>query len=374
VRTAPGAFFLGTLLAACASPAPPSATPVHDGRYVMGTVLEITLPDLSRRDAERTLAKLFEIAERLDALMTSHDSLSQISRLNRAAGQGPITVDPELADLLRRSVGFSALTDGSFDVTVGPLVELWIEAAVKGVAPSAAEVARVRARIGASAIVLHAANRVELARRGVRVDLGGVAKGFALDRMRRELRGRNVDNALINFGQSSTLALGEPPDAPGWRLLVRGPDTSALGLITLRDQSLSVSSSFGHWVEIEGRRYGHVIDPRSGMPLTRALQAHVVAPSASLAEALSKALLILAPERGIDLIAAQPDCEGLLVDAAGRQHKTPGWDAATRWEALTPPAPQAPGPVTRSPGHDDQGSDLPRLQRGPAAGRRRATG
>lgn len=354
-----GAALAAALAVACASAPPPAGETVVDGRYVMGTVLEITLVDVTPRAARAALDRLFGIAERLDDLMTIHDSRSQVSQLNRAAGQGPMRVDPDVAELLRRSVGYTALTDGTFDVTVGPLVELWIEAAVRGAAPTPVELDRARSRVGASAIVLHGPDRVELARRGVRVDLGGVAKGFALDRMRDDLAGRGIDRALVNFGQSSTLALGAPPDAAGWRLLVRGPDGDGLGIITLRDRSLSVSSSFGHWLEIGGRRYGHVIDPRSGMPLTRALQAHIVCPSASLAEALSKALLILTPERGIALVAGQPDCEGMLVDAAGRLQRTPGWDAATRFEP--PPAAQAAGPSVRSLGHGDQGHAVPRL-------------
>ena len=92
-----------------------------------------------------------------------------------------------------------------------------------------------------------------------------------------------------------------------------------------------MSSSFGHWVEIEGERYGHVIDPRTGMPLTEPRQAVIVARDATLAEALSKALLILSPEQGLALVESQADCEGLLIEAGGAQRRTPGWDAATRW-------------------------------------------
>jgi thiamine biosynthesis lipoprotein len=327
----------------------------------MGTVLEITLPDTPPRRAQAALAELFAIAERLDQLMTIHDPESQLSRLNRAAGQGPMTVDPELALLLQRSLDFAALTEGSFDVTVGPLVELWIEAAVRGALPDDDELARARSRVGAGAIAVHGPDRVELRRAGVRVDLGGVAKGFALDRMRDALRARRIPDALVSFGQSSTLALGAPPDASGWRLLVRGPDGAGLGVITLRDQSLSVSSSFGHWLEIEGRRYGHVIDPRSGMPLTRALQAHVVAQDASLAEALTKALLILPPDRGVALVAEQPGCEGLLLDDRGRLRRTPGWDAVTGFEPLPPGLAQGPHPRGRWGRHAHRGAQLPRL-------------
>jgi thiamine biosynthesis lipoprotein len=307
------------------------AVSVSDGRYVMGTILDITLIGVEARAAPSMLEELFTLGARLDAMMTLFDSSSQVSRLNRAAGEGPQPVDPEVTELLGRSVAYSRLTRGTFDVTVGPLVQLWIDSAVAGAPPSPAALARSRARVGADGVRVHADGRAELTREGVAVDLGGIAKGFALDRMRPVLRDRGVESALLNFGQSSTLAVGAPPGAEGWRLLVRGPEADILGLVTLKDQALSISSSFGHWVEIGDRRYGHVIDPRTGWPLTRSLQALIVAPDATFAEALSKALLILPPDEGVALVAAQSGCEGMLIDADRRRWKTPGWNRVTRW-------------------------------------------
>jgi thiamine biosynthesis lipoprotein len=107
-------------------------------------------------------------------------------------------------------------------------------------------------------------------------------------------------------------------------------------VLTLRDRALSVSGSFGSVVEIAGRRFGHVIDPRSGQALEEEREALVVAPDATLAEALSKAVLVLGAREGLALVAAQPGCEALLVDARGRTQRTPGWDAAVAWEALAP--------------------------------------
>jgi thiamine biosynthesis lipoprotein len=146
---------------------------------------------------------------------------------------------------------------------------------------------------------------------------------------------------LLNFGQSSTWALGAPAGSAGWRLLVRGPEGRIAGMITLRDQALSVSGSQGQWVEIGGRRYGHIIDPRSGEPLMRARQAIVVSQQASLAEALSLALLVLDADRGLALVAAQPDCEGLLIAGDGALRSTPGWAAAVQFEPL-PETQEAP--------------------------------
>jgi thiamine biosynthesis lipoprotein len=326
-----------TVLAACTSPAPPRVQVVSDGRYVMGTVLEITLHGVREAVGRAALREMFTTAERYDALMTVHDSQSELSRLNAAAGSGPKTVTPELAALLRRSLDYTRLTRGSFDITVGPLVELWIEAAVEGAEPTPDALVRAKARVGPEHVRVHADERVELLESGISIDLGGIAKGYAVDQLRGVLDRYGIETALVDFGQSSTLALGRPDGYDGWRLLVRGPGDSDLGVVTLSDQAMSVSSSFGQWVEIGGRRYGHVIDPRSGRPLTVARQAVVIAGDATLAEALSKALLILEPAVGLAVIEAQPGCEGLLVEAGGRTHTTSGWAAATRW------APGSPG-------------------------------
>jgi thiamine biosynthesis lipoprotein len=330
------ACLVGLGLAAACSTEVSRRVEVSDGRYAMGTVLEITLLARDRREGEETLDALFALATQLERRMSVYDPESDVSRLNRAAGRGPQRVAPEVAELLARSGSLSRLTRGAFDVTIGPLVELWTAAAERGTLPTPAELARARTRVGSDRLRVHEDGRVELRGEGVSVNLGGIAKGYALDRMASILRERGIDHALLNFGQSSSRAFGRPSDAPGWRLLARGPDDDLLGVLTLRDRALSVSGSLGQWVEIGGRRYGHVIDPRSGTPLEERRQALVVAADAALAEALSKALLVLGESEGLALVAAQAGCEALLADAGGARWRTPGWDAAVSFEALAP--------------------------------------
>lgn len=309
---------------------------VSDGRYVMGTIFEITLVARDPAQGKELAEALFAVAGRLDALFTSWDPESALMRWNRTAGQGPQAVEPELARVLALSVALSAQTRGAFDVTVGPLAALWRSAGERGALPAPAEIARARACVGPQVVRADAqAARAELRCAGAAVDLGGVAKGYALDRMRELLSEAGVANALLSFGQSSLLALGAPPDGSGWRLLVRAPEGGFAGLATLRDRAASVSGSLGQWTEIEGRRYGHVIDPRSGEPLVRDAQAMVLAPSAAAAEAWSKALLVLAPEPAIALLAAEGG-EGLLLEGDGRRFETPGWLAATDFEPAVP--------------------------------------
>jgi thiamine biosynthesis lipoprotein len=328
-----GALLAALAAFACVAPPPPPFVEVSDGRPAMGTILEITLHARDAPLARATLGELYALAARLDAVMTLYDPESDLSRLNRTAGRGPAPVASELAQILAASIAYSRLTSGAFDVTVRPLVALWTQAGQTGVPPRAEELARARALVGSDQIRL-GASAVTLAREGVSVDLGGIAKGWALDRMLPLLRERGVAHALLDFGQSSLWALGSPPGTTGWRLLARGPGDAPLGVLTLSDQALSVSGSLGQWVEIGGRRYGHVLDPRSGLPLERRRQAMVVAPNAALAEALSKALLILGEVEGVARVAGQPGCEGLLVDADGGSWATPGWGEAVRFERI----------------------------------------
>ncbi len=311
---------------------------ISDGRYAMGTVLEITIEGLEPQPAERVLDELYDEALRLDRLLSIYDPESEISRINRTAGHGKQQVDPDVVEILRLSIAYSELTRGAFDVTIGPLVDLWMEAADRNVPPTAAELAAARQRVGADRISVISGDAVSLDEEGMKLDLGGIAKGYALDRMLPLLERNGVESALLNFGQSSTWAVGAPAGSAGWRLLVRGPEGRFAGLITLRDRALSASGSRGQWVEIDGRRYGHIIDPRTGEPLMRARQAVVISQRAALAEALSLALLVLDAETGLALVAAEPGCEGLLIEGGGVLRSTPGWEAAVRFELLSAPS------------------------------------
>jgi FAD:protein FMN transferase len=326
------------LLAALFAPAAVGAealTSISDGRYAMGTVLEVTLGARDAAAGRATLERLFAVAARLDALLSRFDPESALCRLNARAGQGPQRVDPDLARVLGEALAYGALTRGAFDVTVGPLVALWTEAARRGAPPVPNELAAALARVGPGVLRATPPDTAEILKRGSSVDLGAIAKGYALDRMVELLRAEGVESALLSFGQSSLRAVGTPPDGGRWRLLVRDPDGGFAGVAELRDVSLSVSASLGQSSEIGGRRYGHVIDPRTGEPLLRSAEAVVLCPSGSLAEALSTAWLVLGAEEGLAVVAAQPGCEGWFAESGGPRHATPGWRAATTFRENT---------------------------------------
>jgi thiamine biosynthesis lipoprotein len=342
VRRAAAAVALAAALG-CASGAPledPAVVcpvTVSDGQYQMGTVLEITLCAPDRVRGEAILHELFAEIAALERILSRFDVKSDLSKLNRSAGSGPLRVAQPLVELTSLSLGYTELTRGTFDVTVGPLVVLWAEAERTHELPPAADLAAARTRIGPKVVrVDAAASTVDLVVPGAMLDFGGIAKGWALDRLAEKLRAAGISRALLSFGQSSIRALGRPTGWDGWGVLLGDAAGGFAGTAQLVDQSLSISGSLGQYAEIGGRRYGHVIDPRSAEPLTQARVAAVLAQNGARAEALSKALLILGDTDGIALLESLPDAEGILIDESGKTWETSGWTKAVRYSKEFP--------------------------------------
>ena len=308
-----------------------------DGRYIMGTVFQATLCQAESTPQARMSAvwhEVFATAGRFDDLFTIYAPHSPLSHLNAQAGRGLQAVPAEVSDILRLSRRYADLTNGAFDITVRPLLSLWRHAATTQTQPTAAAIRRTLGFIGSQKLHFAAPHRVGLPAPGMALDLGGIGKGYALDRIARQLHERRLTNALLNFGQSSLWASGRPPDGEGWRLLLRQPNGEIVGVATFSDQAVSISGSLGQSMQVEGRRYGHIIDPRTGRPVQRDLLACVVAPSAAQAEALSTALLILGEREGLDLIEQLDGVEGFLREAHGTQWMTTGWERVSRFVAL----------------------------------------
>jgi len=327
---------LGVLLWFACTQSALAADCVSDGRYVMGTVLEITLCADQITSAQQPLDSLFATATLLDSLLTTYDPNSPVSRLNAHAGRGSFTVPQKVVDLLLLSRQYSQLTQGTFDITVGPLMALWRETAQRQVLPSQKALQQARATIGSNHIHLSLNHTVALSRPGMAIDFGGIGKGYALDQLVAQLKQQHIRHVLLDFGQSSLWAVGTPPNAVGWRILVQQPDGHPVGVITLHDQALSISASMGQSFEIKGQRYGHIIDPRTGSPLQRDLLACVIAPTAAQAEALSKALLILGEREGIALLQRLPGVEGMLMETNRGQWVTPNWQQAVTFSSYEP--------------------------------------
>ncbi|HEU4389934.1 MAG TPA: FAD:protein FMN transferase [Blastocatellia bacterium] len=269
--------------------------PITLSLNAMATRFELLLhgedPVRLRAAGEEALA---EIA-RLHRQLNFYDQSSEISFINRQAALAPVRVDPRLFRLLAECASLSGLTSGSFDVTVGPLVDLWRAAGDTGRLPADAEIHAVRQRVGMHLVELDEKEyAVHFRHPGVEIDLGAYAKGYAIGRAVDLLREAGVASALLHGGTSSVYAIGGPPGQSAWRVALQEPlgGQSDPACIDLNDAALSVSAVHGRSFVVDGKAYGHVIDPTRGEPVTGALAAAAIGPSPAVCEALSTGLLV----------------------------------------------------------------------------------
>lgn len=259
----------------------------------MATRFELLLsggdPVRLRAAGEEALAEI----ERLEAQLSFYRRDSEIYWINQRAASIPVQVDPRLFRLLQHCVELTALTDGAFDITVGPLMRAWKFTGEGGAIPSQDDLDAARNLTGIHLITLNEENfTVGLARPGVEIDLGGFGKGYAIERAVELLREYGVDTALIHGGTSSVYGIGRQPDGEPWKIALSSPFPDHAPVVVLEDRALSVSAVHGKSFEAGGKTYGHVIDPRTGQPVENAVAAAVSGPSPSVCEALSKALLV----------------------------------------------------------------------------------
>jgi thiamine biosynthesis lipoprotein len=255
-----------------------------------------------------TAAALDEL-DRVDRLLSHYRRDSPLSRLNRQASGGPVVVDRELLEVLAVCLRWSRDSDGAFDVTVGPLMKAWGFFGDEGRVPSEPDLARARAAVGYRHVVLDRdAGTVRFDRRGVELDLGGIGKGYAVDRVVELLRRRGVRSALVNLGGSSVYGLGSPPGAEAWEVAVQDPtDPRKQALaVPLRDRALSVSGSYSRYFERDGVVYSHIMDPRTGRPVTGVLSVAVLSASATGGDALDDVLFVQGLPRARAFVARLP--------------------------------------------------------------------
>ena len=323
------------LLLVALTPAKALATlrEVREVHFQMGTFLELTLWHNEPETAKRLIRDAVQEAHRLDAILSNYDSDSALSRLNRHAGAGSMRVPVELFELLSSSRELGAKTGGMFEVPVGPLMELWQKAAASNQMPSASELNQARSLVDYRNLALYQSNEAALIRSGMSIDLGGIGKGYAVDRMTKMLRASSVGAALINFGGSSMSAIDAPPGKIGWQIAVQDSDGRLRGTIYLRDLALSTSGSMGRGWTIDGRNYGHLIHPLTGVPMTVTRMATVITRSATLAEALTKPLILLGAS-ALPIIEKFSDTEAVIVPQSGAPSLSRQFRSRSSWKEI----------------------------------------
>jgi FAD:protein FMN transferase len=284
---------------------------------IMGTRIAVEVWHEDAAAAEAAIDAVIAEMHRIDALMSVYKPESQLSEVNREAANRPVEVAPELAGLISRALGFSELSGGAFDITYASVGYLYDYRDRRH--PTDAQIRAALPAINWRHVVVDpAASTVRFLRPGVRIDLGGIAKGHAVDSSIAILAARGITNATVTAGGDSRI-LGDRRGRP-WVVGIRHPDdrSRVIARIPLEDAAISTSGDYERYFDEDGVRYHHIIDPKTGKSPHGVRSVTVIAPSSTLAEGLTKSVFIMGPERGLALVESQADVDAVVVTAEGK--------------------------------------------------------
>jgi thiamine biosynthesis lipoprotein len=301
----------------------------------MGSEFKVVLYCAEEQAASVASQSAFARIAELDQELSDYDPESELMRLCDRAGMGPVKVGEDLFRVLEASQVMSARSDGAFDASVGPLVHLWRRARRTRKLPDAHKLAEARERVGYQNIHMDSrARTVDLARPGMKLDLGGIAKGFAAQEALKTLQTRGIRRALV--AGAGDIAVGDPPPGrEGWTIAVAPLGSKAEGqegrFILLKNAAVSSSGDAERYVEIDGKRYAHIVDPRTGLGIVNRAGVTVVAADGTTADALDTAVYVLGPERGLPLVENVEGAAALFVKQESDGVKT---YPSKRWQAI----------------------------------------
>ena len=290
----PALLFTAAYLARASRP----DIPVHKKTsLMMGTIVEISIAGGEDKDLiKKAFEDAFEEMSRIDRKFSAYKEDSDVSRINRLKPGEWLVVDDETFRLIEESVEYSKFTDGAFDITVKPLVDLWGFFAHQGHVPSKEEIARALENVGSDKLILDKANKgIALARDGVKIDLGGIAKGYATDMAIASLSRGGIRNAIVNSG-GDMYCMGRKSALELWRVGIQHPRKKGrlIAEVSLEDAAINPSGDYENFFEVGGRRFCHIIDPRTGMPVGSVpSSATIIAGDSTRAQALAKVPMVL---------------------------------------------------------------------------------
>jgi FAD:protein FMN transferase len=280
----------------------------------MGTSVRVEVYGGTASDRQAAADEAFGAIGEVDRLMSDYRADSELTHVNQTAAQQPVSVSAPMFAVLDAAERVSLASGGAFDITVGPLVSLWGFKDKRAHVPTSAELADVRDLVGFRNVALDRdAHRVRFVRPGVQIDLGGIAKGFALDVAAESLRRRGL-SGLVDAGGNQFM-VGLPAGKQKWSVGISSPDMPGglLGVVDIAGGALSTSSDASNFLIANGRTYGHLLDPRSLQPSAASLSVTIVSPDGTLSDALSKAVFVLGPHDGLALLASFPNASGIVA-------------------------------------------------------------
>ena len=290
---------------------------------IMGTAIRVELWNEDERDAQCAITAVMDEMHRIDHAMSPHKPASELSRINRDAAHEAVPLSAEMYRLLERSLEFSRFSGGAFDITFASVGNLYDYRA--GTAPSPEAMERGLAAIGWQHLILDAQTRsVRFGREGMRIDLGGFAKGHAVDNGVAILAELGIRHAIVTAGGDSRV-IGDRRGRP-WSIAIRDPrrEDGVVALLPLEDTAISTSGDYERYFERDGRRCHHLIDPRTGRSPDGVRSVTILAADGLTAEALSKTVFVLGVERGLPLVETLDGVDAVVVDAQGALHYSSG--------------------------------------------------
>ena len=302
--------------------APAERVDVDSGkRVVMGTFTRIIAVAADADTAERCIEAAFAEIEDIEDLMSDYKIDSEISRLNREGFARPVAVSKSTYEVLQKSVEFGRISDGAFDVTVGPLEDLWRSAAEAGAVPTEAELAEARLKVGYGKLILDANEMsVRFAAGGMRVDLGGIAKGYAIDKAVGAMQNSGAAGGMVDIG-GDIRCFGLPPEGQNkWRIGVQDARVSrgdmsgeVMMVLEVGDAAVATSGDYRRFVVIGGRKYSHIINAKTGYGSDELTSVTIISRNAADADALATAVNVMGTEKGLALIEATPETEAIVI-------------------------------------------------------------
>jgi len=290
-------------------------------RPMMGTLARVVAVAADTDTAVKAVEQAFAQLRTVDELMSDYKTDSELSRVNRLAFQKPVEVSEPTFDVLEVSLRFSRLTRGAFDITVGPLVDLFRTAEQKGIVPSEDEIERARERVGYEKLELDEQNRtVRFAVDGMRLDLGGIAKGYAMDKAVEAAQRCGALGAMVDVGGDVRCFGRAVKGRKTWLIGIQDPNDSESFLggrirraLRLTDKAVATSGDYRRFVTINGKRYSHIMNRKTGTSAKGLSSVTIIAENATEADALATAVSVMGADKGLELVEKLDDVEAILI-------------------------------------------------------------
>jgi len=294
--------------------------------FFMDTKVDIAVYGTNRKQADAVIKAIVDEMQRLEKILSRHIEGSDVDRINEAAGVAPVKVEPETILLTRKALEIAELSEGAFDPTVGPLLELWGWGTDELRVPSAEEIKEVLPLVNYKAVEVNEQNAtVFLSKPGMMLDLGGIAKGFIVDRGQEIAKRFSVRALFINAGGDISI-MGQKPSGEKWRIAVQSPRDPQkwAAILEMEGGSVATSGDYERFFEEGGVVYHHILDPRKGMPAGDVSSVSIVAPDTTVSDGLSTAVFVLGKEKGMQLLESLNGIEGVIIDKQGEIYVSSG--------------------------------------------------